>query len=60
MQEAGENVVDTINSVESFMYYIEEMQKIDNDSKYKKFAIGKIKLYIDLMYETNIRITSFW
>lgn len=55
LQEAGENVVDTINSVESFMYYIEEMQKIDNDSKYKEFAIGKIKLYIDLMYETNIR-----
>lgn len=55
LQEAGENVVNTINSVESFMYYIEEMQKIDNDSKYKEFAIGKIKSYIDLMYETNIR-----
>lgn len=53
LQEAGENVVDTINSVESFMYYIEEIQKIDNDSKYKKFAIEKIKLYIDLMYGTN-------
>ncbi len=56
LKEAGENVVETINSVESFMYYIEEIQKIDNDKKYKDFAIEKIKVYIDLMYETdNIR-----
>lgn len=49
LKKGGDFIVEIIG-VESFMYYIEEMDKINNQAEYKQLGIEKIKLYLDYMY----------
>lgn len=52
LEKGGDSIVEIVG-VESFMYYIEEMDRINNQVKYKQLGIEKIKLYLDYIYLNN-------
>lgn len=49
----GKDSIVNITNVESFIYYIEEMTNIDNNSEYKEYGREKIKAYINYIYSNN-------